>query len=66
MITKNEQTVFLKSLDWSTSVVDVYFWQGKLMIINDYDIEKVEKFLNETDWADKIEFVSVNEFEAAY
>lgn len=66
MITKDEQTAFLKSLDWSLSVVDVYFWQGRLMVVNDYDIEKVEAFLDETGWARDIDFVAVNEFANAH
>lgn len=59
------QTEFLSSLSDTLSITDVYFWQGKLMVVNDYDVTKIEEFLNKTKWANDISIMPVSNIECA-
>jgi len=55
-----EQSI-LNQLERMLSIVDVYFHKGVLYVINDYDFEAVEEFMDETGYAADVDFRPVNE-----
>ena len=57
MISKADEQEFLDSLEKCLDITDVYFHKGKLYVINQYDVEAVEEFLDETSWGADIEMV---------
>lgn len=50
MITKEAQAKVIDALEQALDITDVYFHKGKLYVINEYDVEAVEEFLDETSW----------------
>ena len=61
MISKADEQEFLDSLEKCLDITDVYFHKGKLYVINQYDVEAVEEFLDETSWGADIEMVAPEE-----
>ena len=57
MISKAQEKQVLDSLDELLGITDVYFHKGKLYVINEYDVEAIEEYLDETGWAADIEAV---------
>lgn len=50
MLTKEQEHSLLDSLERLVGVTDVYVHRGELVVLNDYDLELVEEFLDETGW----------------
>lgn len=61
MISKKQETEVLDFLSEQLDITDVYFHKGKLYVINEYDVEAVEEFLDETSWGADIELVTPQE-----
>lgn len=57
MIGKAQEKQVLDSLEELVGITDVYFHKGKLYVINEYDVDTVEEFLDETGWAADVEMV---------
>ena len=45
MLTERQRDRFLAQLETVTGVTDVYFFRDNLVVLNDYDLEAVESFL---------------------
>ena len=45
MLTERQRDRFLVQLEKVTGVTDVYFFRDNLVVLNDYDLEAVESFL---------------------
>lgn len=56
MLTRADQTQLLQDLNEFAGISDVYFWRGKLVVVNDYDAERVDAFLDETGWSADVNF----------
>lgn len=56
MLKKATQTELLSALETHLNVTDVYFWKGKLVVVNEYDAPTVEEFLDETGWSQEVDF----------
>jgi len=54
MLTKEQERSLLDSLERLVGVTDVYVHRGELVVLNDYDLELVEEFLDETGWAAEV------------
>lgn len=63
MLSKAQEQEFLESLEKCLDITDVYFCKGKLYVINAYDVEDVEEFLDETSWGADVELVEVDSFD---
>ena len=63
MISKEQEKQVLDSLDELLVVTDVYFHKGKLYVINEYDVEAVEEYLDETGWAADVEMVAPESYD---
>ena len=62
MIGQQEQNELLSALETTLGITDVYFHKGQLYVINDYDVEAVEEFLDETGWAADVEMVEPEDY----
>ena len=52
MLTLKQQGEFLKHLEDSTCITDVYFHKGTLYVINYYDESSVEQFIDECKYTE--------------
>lgn len=55
MLGKQQEQEFLDSLEKCLGITDVYFHKGKLYVINQYDVDDVDEFLDETGWGADVE-----------
>lgn len=61
MIDRDTELNVLNALNVLYDITDVYFHKGKLYVINDYDLETVNKCLDELSWFGPVEAVSVTD-----